>query len=125
MLAHAGTRIHPNRLSSKNQTPLGLAVSLGQLEAVRELLSCDLVECNAPIEGGGTALGIAALAGRPEVVEELLACPRVDPCAPDQAGRTPLQVVDAALAADIGELGEMKLKPKLEEVQGLLRAAVP
>ena len=122
---HGGARIDLNQLSGKQQTALGLAVSLGHVEAVRELLSCDLVECSGPIEGGGTALGVAALAGRAEVVEELLSCSRVDPCGKDEDGRSPLEVVEAALAADMGELGEMKLKPKLEEVQELLRAAMP
>lgn len=122
-LLRCGARVDPSLLSARQQTALGLAAALGKVEALQALLACERVECNEPLEGGGTPLCVAAIGGRVEVVEALLSCRRVDPSAPDSEGRSPLRVVSEAMESKLGELADLKLKPRLEEIRRLLLEA--
>lgn len=82
--------INPNLRGFHGDTPLSLAVEVGNERVVKLLLAADGINPNSQDSDGRTALSCAAGEGHETIIKLLLAADGIEPDCPDFHGWTPL-----------------------------------
>eukprot|EP01083_Nonionella_stella_P092622 259327_1 len=97
-------RIDINATNANHDSPLTLAIRVGDMRMARALIKCTRVDMNQPEAGGRTPLMVATQTCSFDLVSDLLACDRVDRTIPNDEGANALHCTAMVGRPDITQI---------------------